>query len=397
MNYTVPHSVSAGVSISSPIFYFLIMAAVVCLASFLAKRIVFYRNLTSVEPKTEADLKIKNRHDTIDGLRGFLALGVLFQHAVTNYAYYQTGIWQITDLRFYRHAGGEAVILFFIITSFLYWSKAIASKGQIDAKRLYRNRFLRLAPMYLFSAALVTLSALVQTRFNIVSVPDFFKDIFSWLTLGLVTTTSVNGLSIIPINAGIHWTLHYEWIFYLLLPFSAMMLRGGWNRLLIVPFLALVFLAKDWGYWVIFLFGIIAAHIFHKWPHAEWVRRKWVGAVPIIGLILIYMIQYKPYGTAQYCVSLIVMLCIIYGNSIWGLLRTRAAFFLGTISYSMYLMHGIVLFVVLRLADLITPIVDLGAYSYWGLILLAALLTVLVSAVTYKYIEYPCLKKGSNT
>jgi peptidoglycan/LPS O-acetylase OafA/YrhL len=375
------------------------MACVVLLAHVVARKSSFYDALTrpkhaTFEPEAEVNAKLKNRHEMLDGLRGFLALGVLFQHAVTNFAYFSTGIWKITDVRFYRHAGGEAVILFFMITSFLYWSKAIASKGNMDTKRLYRNRFMRLAPMYIFSAGLVTLSVLVQTGFNIASITGFIKDILSWLTLGLVTTTTVNGLSIIPINAGIHWTLHYEWIFYLLLPFSAIALRGGIYRLFTIPVVALVLLMSDWGYWIIFLFGIAAAHIVHKWPRANWIRENWViSFVPIAGLIAIYLIQYKPYGVSQYVISLGILLCFIYGNNLFGLLKTKAALFLGTISYSVYLMHGIVLFTVLHLANTITPVAELTAWCFWGLILISALLTVLVSTITYKYIEHPFLKK----
>lgn len=399
-----------SVPITSSIFYFLIMACVILLGEVIARKSSFFNRLTTpkhdtFEAESIVNAKLKNRHEMLDGLRGFLALGVLFQHAITNFAYYSTGVWKITDVRFYRHAGGEAVILFFMITSFLYWSKAIASRGHVDAKSIYKNRFKRLAPMYLFSALIVTASVLIQTNFQIASIGGFIKDILSWLSLGLITTTSVNGLSIIPINAGIHWTLHYEWIFYLLLPFAAISLRGGWHRLVAIPFVALVLMLSDWGYWIIFLFGITAAHIVHKWPRVQWIYksgpmsarnivRNWlVSVLPIVGLLSIYFIQYKPYGVPQYVISLGILLLFIYGNSLFGLLNTRAARFLGTISYSVYLMHGIVLFAVLDLANAIVPISTLTPILYWSLILLTAILTVLVSAITYKYIEHPFLQK----
>lgn len=393
--------------LTSSIYYFLIMACVLVLAHIIAKKSSFYNSLTSkkhdtFEPESLVNAKLKNRHEMLDGLRGFLALGVLFQHAVTNFSYFSTDVWKITDIRFYRHAGGEAVILFFMITSFLYWSKAIAGKGYIDAKSVYKNRFKRLAPMYLFSAAIVTVSVLVQTNFHISSIFSFIKDICSWLTLGLITTTSVNGISIIPINAGIHWTLHYEWIFYLLLPFTAMVLRGGYYRLFVIPLLLLVFTAGDWGYWVIFLFGMVAAHIVHKWPRIGWIhdsgtaKNWWVSLLPVLGLLIIYAIQYKPYSVPQYVVSLGILLIFIYGNSLFGIFKTKAALFLGTISYSMYLMHGIVLFAILHLADTIIPIKSLGALHFWSLILISALVTVLLSAITYKYVEHPFLTKKSS-
>jgi peptidoglycan/LPS O-acetylase OafA/YrhL len=373
----------------SSLYYVLIMAAIFVFASFVLERISFFKERTRAEPKSEHDHKERSRHETLDGLRGVLALGVLFQHAVTNYAYYQTGVWQITPERFFRHAGGESVILFFMITSFLYWSKAIAAKGNISPGRLYKSRFKRLAPMYLFSAAIVTVAALVQTQFVIHSWPEFINNILSWLTLGLITTTEVNNVSVIPINAGIHWTLHFEWIFYLVLPFTALILREGLWRFLMIPIGIITFMLPGWGYWIIFYFGVLAAHIVHLYPRVDMVKKKWFGIVPIAGLLLVYCMSYKPYSVPQYAVSLCILLCFIYGNSLFGLLKTRAAIFLGTISYSVYLMHGIVLYAVLGVSNIFIPIISLSAIGFWSLILLSGLLTVSVSAWTYRYVEHP--------
>lgn len=375
--------------IFSSSYYVLIMAAIYIVAQYIVEKIPFFSVRTRAEPKSEYDSKVRSRHETLDGLRGILALGVLFQHAATNYAYYQTGVWQITSERFFRHAGGEAVILFFMITSFLYWSKAIASKGDISPRRLYKSRFKRLAPMYLFSACIVTVAALVQTQFIIYSWPEFINNILSWLTLGLVTTTSVNGVSIIPINAGIHWTLHFEWIFYLLLPFTALVLRGRWWKFLVVPIGILTFMLPGWGYWIIFYFGVLAAHIVHEYPRVDIAKKNWFGIVPVLGVILVYCMSYKPYSIPQYAVSVMVLLSFIYGNSLFGLLRTKAALFLGTISYSVYLMHGIVLYAVLGVTNIFVPIPSVGEISFWLLILLSGILTILVSTWTYRYVEHP--------
>ncbi|MBU3668739.1 MAG: acyltransferase [Candidatus Taylorbacteria bacterium] len=381
-----------NISPFSSLFYFIVMAIIFVCADIVAKRIPFYSDMTRAEPKSASDHKGRSRHEVLDGLRGILALGVLFQHAVTNYTYYQTGVWKITEYAFYRHAGGEAVILFFMITSFLYWSKAIASEGRINAQRLYINRFNRLAPMYLVSACIVTISVLIISNFHISSWYTFFRDIASWLTLGLVTTVTVNDLSVIPINAGIHWTLHFEWVFYLLLPFFAIALRPGWYRFLAIPFALLAFILPGWGYWIIFFFGITAAHIVRKYPRMDFLKKKRYSVLPIIGLVLVYLMQHEPYSVPQYAVTMCILLCFIYGNSLFGLLRTKAAIFLGTISYSVYLLHGIMLYAVLGVFNMYVPIQNLHAYTFWSLIAFSGICTVLVSAWTYRYIEYPFLR-----
>lgn len=369
-------------SIFPPVF---IMALIFVCAWIFSKKLPFYRDVSVMQEK--------GRYEALDGLRGFLALGVLFQHAATNYTYFTTGIWEITPYSMYRHFGGEAVILFFMITSFLYWSKAIVSKGEVNAGKLYKSRFYRLAPMYLFSAAIVTVVALVMTDFNIQSFGQFVRDIFSWLTLGLTTTLSVNGYNIVPINAGIHWTLHFEWFFYLLLPIAALALQHKTMRILVLPLVFYALSSDQWGYWVIFFFGIAAAHVVAKYPSVPALSRFSAGVLPIIGLVLVYFIQYEPYSVLQYCVTFLIFLCFVYGNDLFGLLKTSAARFLGTISYSMYLLHGIVITAVFNTFDALYPLSSMSAAAFWMMVACAGIFTVSISAVTYRYVEYPFLRK----
>lgn len=373
------------ISFTSILPPFIITACLLLCAWFIVRYVRFYRETTTAQER--------GRYEALDGLRGVLAFGVFFQHVVTNYTHITTGLpWVITDFSLYRHLGGESVILFFMITSFLYWSKAIADKGEINIARLYKSRFYRLAPMYVFSAFVVTIIALFATGFKIESFTHFTKDILSWLTLGLQTTLSVNGYDIVPINAGIHWTLHFEWFFYLLLPVGAIALQNKKNRLLLFPITCIALVASQWGYWVIFFFGIIAAHIVEKYPSIPFFRRTWTGLLPILGVMIVYFIQHEPYSIVQYCVTLGVFLMFVYGNDLFGILRTPAARFLGTISYSVYLLHGIVLYAVLNTVNAVYPLVSMSPTVFWLLVLASGVLVVAVSSVTYRYIEYPFLR-----
>lgn len=360
------------------------MALFVCFSMLLVRHFSFYKKIIQAEDR--------GRFETFDGLRGFLALNVFFQHAVTNYFYFQKGVWEIVPIRFYRHLGGEAVILFFMITSFLYWSKAIDQKGDMDAGTLYRSRFLRLAPMYFFSAGIIIFSIIIQSGLNI-DVWQTTKDIFSWLSLGLITTTSVNHLSILPINAGIHWTLSFEWGFYLILPILAIALKSKKTFIMTLPLTFFALSSPYRGYWVIFFFGILAAHIYSKYPKISFFSKPISSIVPLVGIVMVYLISYKPYSFTQYAISLVVFLSFVYGADLFGLLKTQGARFLGTISYSVYLLHGIVLFAVLHSIDYFYPITSLQPTMFWAIIFVCGLLTILVSSLTYHYIEYPFIKR----
>lgn len=363
-------------------WYFLIIGIFVVFSALLLRFVPFYKNIIGPDEG--------GRFESLDGLRGFLALNVFFQHAVTNYFYFQTGVWQIVPIKFYRYLGGEAVILFFLITSFLYWSKAINQKGELNVASLYRSRFLRLAPMYGFSAGVIVVFALLQSY--TVDLWRTAADILSWLSLGLITTTSFNHISILPINAGVHWTLGFEWWFYLMLPVFAVALKSKKALFMVLPLALFVLLSPYRGYWAIFFFGIIAAHIYKKYPRVAFFNRSISSLVPIVGILIVYFMNYKPYSIPQYVVFLAVFLSFVYGADLFGLLKTKVAKFLGTISYSIYLLHGIVLFVVLNSVNHFYPIAQLSPIVFWSLILLSGLLVILVSAVTYHYIEYPFIK-----
>ncbi len=364
-------------------FYFIVLPLLVLFARFLSHNVRFYKKIIAEEDR--------GRYESLDGLRGFLAINVFFQHAATSYFYFQSGIWEIVNVRFYRHLGGEAVILFFMITSFLYWSKAISQKGEVDAGSLYRSRFLRLAPMYFFSAALIVFSIFIQSGLNI-DIKETGKDILSWLTAGLVTTTTTNHLSVLPINAGIHWTLHFEWFFYLLLPVLATILKSKEMKIMALPFAFFALSSEYRGYWAIFMFGIIAAHIFERYPKAPFFQKPLAGLVPLAGVAIVYLMSYKPYSFGQYIISLAVFLSFVYGNDLFGLLKTQVAKFLGTISYSIYLLHGIVLFGVLNSVDYFYPITKVNPFIFWALILIAGLMTIILSAFTYRLVEYPFIR-----
>ena len=92
------------------------------------------------------------RYESLDGLRGFLVIAVFLHHSVINYYYLRTGQWMHPWSKVYNLCGHTAVVFFFLITSFLFWSKAIAGSNSLKLFPLYRSRFMRIAPMY-FSGA----------------------------------------------------------------------------------------------------------------------------------------------------------------------------------------------------------------------------------------------------
>src|SRR5262249_40043950 len=132
-------------------------------------------------------------------------------------------------------------------------------------------------------------------------------------------------------------------------------------------------------------FGALAAAIVRKnleLKHLGWIAPfalvAWFFASPLPKL-------------AQYALLFVFFLGVVYGWSVFGLLRTRAAKTLGLASYSLYLTHCILRYVVVGLASQALAIATLGDVEYWALAGLSALGAVALSTFTYRYIEFPFL------
>ncbi|SAL87795.1 acyltransferase [Caballeronia terrestris] len=129
------------------------------LATAIVRASAFYSTLVAKEIS-------QKRFHAIDGLRGYLALGVVFHHIIINLHYYQTGVWGLTASRLTTFLGRGSVAFFFMITAFLFWSRALDALGHLDSYRFYVSRLRRMVPMYVVSAALVIFTALALTHFH---------------------------------------------------------------------------------------------------------------------------------------------------------------------------------------------------------------------------------------
>ena len=90
------------------------------------------------------------RISTLDGLRGFLALGVFFHHAAIYHEYLLDQQWRLPPSRFYSLLGQVGVAMFFMITGYLFWSRVVTERGRLDWLQLYIGRVFRIGPLYLF-------------------------------------------------------------------------------------------------------------------------------------------------------------------------------------------------------------------------------------------------------
>lgn len=338
------------------------------------------------------------KYVAIDGIRGYLAFFVFLHHGWIWQEFLQTGNWEAPSFRLFHYFGQGAVSFFFMITSFLFFGRLL-DKKTIDWRHFWRSRWFRIAPLYYFSTGFVFLITFLLTGFEIkTDASTFARSILDWLLFTIPGIPDINGLDkTYRIDAGVTWSLPYEWLFYLALPMIALMMRRKVPMVFFVPscigLVAVVLLLRPGlGFLYPFIGGMIAAWVVRKENLKEKLTGKWISVLIIaisIGLALNTKNAYKPIPVL---LNTLLFTAIACGNTVFGILKWRISRQIGHISYSIYLLHGIVLF------TFFTFVADrpeqFEPWQHWVWITALVPLVVFICQLTYRFIEMPGIARG---
>jgi peptidoglycan/LPS O-acetylase OafA/YrhL len=339
------------------------------------------------------------RHSNIDGLRGFLAFGVVFHHGAVYHQYLLDGHWGAPPSRFYAALGPVSVALFFMITAYLFWGRLIDKKGCPNWTNLYIGRIFRLFPLYLFAIGVMALLVFFRTGFSLNVPPrELAAQILGWSLGGIVGGQDINNYPHTSLLiAGVTWTLWFEWRFYAaLLPLS-LAARGRthlWfasaGALVSLSYLLLQRQPTNASAWVSFVALFFAGMLCASLERQKLMIKlpNWCGSVLILLALLVCVTL--PVDVA-FSVWLVLSLglafyFIVSGADLFGLLSHRSALVIGDMSYSVYLLHGLIYAIVfaskpIALFSLASPL------QHWTTILACAIVVLFVSSVTHARIE----------
>lgn len=328
----------------------------------------------------------------IDGLRGYLALFVFVHHGCIWYHYLQHGRWEAPPSYLYTHLGQSSVALFFMITGFLFFGRVVAGRvAPIDWPRLALSRVLRLAPLY-FSVLFLLGIAIWLLSEGELKVPagQLALDALRWASFTIYGAPDLNQFgNTWRITAGVTWSLPYEWLFYASLPLQALLLRARVSLgALLLGTIALALILSAFQprpiHLATFAFGMLAAWL-ARWRHwQDFAARPLAGVLVVVALLLL-VLGFPGLYRLPPLMSLGLAFCLIAGGcDLFGLLRWRPSVRLGEISYSVYLLHGIVLF------TLFHGIVGVDAAARWSPLVysavVVALTPVLVALCTLSFV-----------
>ncbi len=338
------------------------------------------------------------KYKTIDGLRGYLAFFVLLHHSSIWYFYLRTRIWGEPPSHLFIHFGQTSVTLFFMITGFLFFQKLMNNKRKpVDWLRLFVSRILRLYPVYLVAMVFcfVITIALSQWKLNETAF-SFLRDIFQWSTFTIVGKPPVNHTSHMDfITAGVTWTLIYEWLFYSSLPIIGLIFfRAKVNFFILLFSIALMIIIYRYNLlkpinFYSFAAGLIAAFLVRWEKFYSPVRTKIFSVVALLSLVATIYFFETPYNILPLLLIAIAFIIIACGNSLFGLLSHSVSRMLGQISYPIYLLHPIALFVTFKFILGFDAVSHLSLYTYWIMISICACSLILVCFAVHYFIELP--------
>lgn len=338
-----------------------------------------------------------SRYETIDGIRGFLAIGVFTHHSSIWFQYLEIKSWAVTKSNLFNQLGQTSVSFFFMITSFLFVTKIINSNNQkIDWNTLFISRFFRLVPMYIVSLLALVFIVFILNDWKLnVSPFQLTKELLDWGTFTIFGFPDINGSTYTSIiNAGVVWSLPYEWLFYFSLPIiSVIILKKITSKLyLIISLLFVVSFYKIHGWdnhhLLSFVGGAIPPFLI------KYISKKINFNSLIYSTITLLCFASIPFfkTSDNYICKLLIIITfniIALGNNCFGILKSSTLKFLGDISYSTYLIHGIIIFTVMNFYFGLEKASNLSPLKFCLTIFSITPFVVFVSFLSYRYIEKP--------
>jgi peptidoglycan/LPS O-acetylase OafA/YrhL len=348
----------------------------------------------------------RSRVQTLDGLRGFLALAVFFHHGALYHTYIQDGAWRPPSDRLYGLLGSFGVSMFFMITGFLFWTQILDKQGRPDWIRLYIGRVFRIGPIYLAAVGVMVICVFAMSGFHLRVAPIVLaRELAEWAALGLRAGSPLNGVAEPgALLANVTWSLRWEWFYYASLIVTAFFARGrltAWTLPAIGLCGGLVMLllshsssiAPSWFAFIcLFCVGMLTATAHNTVAHVDF-RKPRYSVMAAVLILTILSFCWTAYDVFPIMLLGAAFFLIANGATLFGLLSTRAARRLGDVSFGIYLLQGLIFGAVFATGSacaisLASPV------GHWALIAVAGVLLIALATAAHVTIERPGIALG---
>lgn len=330
----------------------------------------------------------------IDGLRGYLATFVFMHHSFLWMHVLQGHEWGLPKGNFYTNMGQASVALFFMITAVLFYSKTQRRLSDKEWLAHFISRIFRLTPLLWTAVAAIVLIVLVQNEWKFFGRPtSALLNLVQWLCF-YGTPELFGHVHTDRIIASVTWTLSYEWGFYACLPGFSFFLTAVKPRIRPIYVVLALFLFCERQiqrhyvgerYYILFVAGMLVAELIRIPKLATWLRTRVAACIGLAALLSEVFLCPTAYDSIPPILLLIFLAPVAAGNSYFKLFSLPGSVVLGELSYGIYLLHGIVLYVAVN------------ALVYKPDIYLSPMLVPVVFAVAalaHRFVEMPAIDFG---
>ena len=340
------------------------------------------------------------QYQCIDGLRGYLAFFVFLHHCYFYYYSHKNNLEHPYASNAMNQIGDTSVILFFMITGFLFTSKLLNEKEiKTDWIHFYTARILRIFPVFIILVSAQLMVIFYLSDFTFFQKPLLIiKEIILWLSFSIIDYLPINAFQDSQLMIGkVLWTIPYEIFFYLCIPLLSLFISKHKSSFILITFnlFISIFIAykinANWYYILPFLIGIIVAFLLKNEFIAMRLNKTFYSFILLMSYFTATIfIQSSFFTLILLSVSFI---CVAGGNSLFGILNSKISQLFGQISYSMYLLHGLILYILFNIHIGKEQMNELSNLKYGITLFECSTLLIFISMITYKYIERPLIMK----
>jgi len=366
--------------------------------------------MSSIKQWLTNTFELTHSHDnnkniaSMEGIRGIAAFLVFLEHYVA-VVEERIGISDNSELVFslylwIRNIGSVGVDLFFVLSGYLIYGTIISKKRAFlpymgrRVKRIYPT-YIAVFFLYIVLSFLVpesrkipieigaAISYLIQ---SFLFIPPLFSD-----TGPLITVA---------------WSLSYEMLYYILIPIivGALTLRGWKVSYRVILFITLAIVGHIYFYYydgpirmLMFVAGILLFEVINNYQ--KQVTTPYLGGLvfiaSLVAIVLLMLFEIPHGGWWRQVIVFIGFFMLCYECFSWNSPTSRLFSFnllrwFGNMSYSYYLIHGLVVqFIILIAAkyQLILPIESVSTFMIFGIIIFSA--TLIPATLLFLYIEKP--------
>lgn len=330
---------------------------------------------------------MKRINYTLLGLRGLLALSVVFFHIYGSAVIegYISGFSKEHLLNLINYAGPISVDLFFVISGYLI-TQSLSNKRTL--REFIINRIIRIYPVFIVIHLFIfTVGPFIEYKWMAgIGWREYMMHFISNALL-------LPGMFQLPIAQIVAWSLSYELFFYIIAGLVWFIYHGQRMQkfgkyffyfLLIALCSVVVYYRKD------MLFFAVGVAVYFSQDRINWKTNKLFYLNGIIILAAIYysfQLWNNPIAPALILSFLFFITIITEYGLLSAILRTRLMRYLGKISFSLYMWHTMVMFPLKIVVPKISGLIGFSSLSFAIYAMLSLVLSLAISHLSYHYLE----------